>query len=87
MSEVDAFCCRYDSKHDPANPKNWTSSRKTLITFLFGLTTMCTYLSPLPEILHSARLMCAIGLHRLDLRIFDLLTRFRLHLGRVLGLD
>lgn len=32
----------FDSVDDPANPKNWSYTRKVLITMLFGTTTMCS---------------------------------------------
>lgn len=32
----------FDSKTDPANPKNWPFRRKVAITLLFGITTMCS---------------------------------------------
>ncbi|KAI5453965.1 hypothetical protein NCC49_004960 [Naganishia albida] len=32
----------FDSIDDPANPKNWSYTRKVLITMLFGTTTMCS---------------------------------------------
>lgn len=32
----------FDSDDDPANPKNWSYTRKVSYTILYGLTTMCS---------------------------------------------